>query len=105
MKELHSSLIKMCADLVASVGVPFESTTELQRQVLASFAFGMTFAIGQIERLTPPEVHALSIKMLMMHSNTDRNKRVRSRATSSNLPGEGATQQSRQSFTAASMGT
>src|SRR5262249_10936966 len=59
MKELHSSLIKMCADLFASVGVPFESTTELQRQVLASFAF------GQIEHLTPPQVHALSIAMLV----------------------------------------
>ena len=65
MKELHSSLIKMCADLFASVGVPFESTTELQRQVLASFAFGMTFAVGQIEHLTPPQVHALSIAMLV----------------------------------------
>ena len=65
MKELRSSLTKMCADLFASVGVPFESTTELQRQVLASFAFGMTFAVGQIEHLTPPQVHALSIAMLV----------------------------------------
>jgi len=65
IKELQSSLIKMCADLFASVGVPFESTTELQRQVLASFAFGMTFAVGQIEHLTPPQVHALSIAMLV----------------------------------------
>ena len=65
MKELHSSLINMCTDLFASVGVPFESTTELQRQVLASFAFGMTFAVGQIEHLTPPQVHALSIAMLV----------------------------------------
>ena len=65
MKALRSSVANMCADLVASVGIPFESTTELQRQVLASFAFGMTFAIGQTEHLTPPEVHALSITMLM----------------------------------------
>ena len=65
LKALRSSLDEMCDDLVASAGVPFEGTTELQRQVLASFAFGMTFAIGQIERLTPPEVHALSITMLI----------------------------------------
>jgi Immunity protein 48 len=65
MKVLRSSLASMCDDLIASAGVPFESTTELQRQLLASFAFGMTFAIGQIEHLTPPEVHALSISMLM----------------------------------------
>jgi hypothetical protein len=55
----------MCADLLEAAGVPFESTTELQRQVLASFAFGMAFAAGQTEHLTPPEVHALSITMLM----------------------------------------
>jgi len=65
MKILRSSLVNMCADLVASVGIPFESTTELQRQLLVSFAFAMTFAMGQIEHLTPPEVHALSITMLM----------------------------------------
>jgi hypothetical protein len=64
MKALRSRVNNMCADLVASLGVPFESTTELQRQMLACFAFGMTFAIGQIEHLTPPEVHALSITML-----------------------------------------
>jgi hypothetical protein len=64
MKVLRSSLASMCNDLIASGGVPFEATTELQRQLLASFAFGMTFAIGQIEHLTPPEVHALSIAML-----------------------------------------
>ena len=65
MKVLRSAVASMCDDLVASGGVPFESTTELQRQMLASFAFGMTFVIGQIEHLTPPEVHALSITMLM----------------------------------------
>jgi hypothetical protein len=65
MKALRGSVADMCADLVASGGIPFESTTELQRQMLASFAFGMTFALGQTEHLTPPEVHALSITMLM----------------------------------------
>ena len=65
MKALRSSVANMCADLVASVGVPFASTTELQRQMLACFAFGMTFAIGRTEHLTPPEVQALSITMLM----------------------------------------
>ena len=65
MKALRSSVANMCADLVASAGIPFESTTELQRQMLASFAFGMTFALGQTEHLTPPQVHALAITMLM----------------------------------------
>jgi hypothetical protein len=64
MKTLRSTLVEMSADLLACTGIPFEETTELQRQLLASFAFGMIFAIGQIERLTPAEVHALSITML-----------------------------------------
>jgi hypothetical protein len=59
------------------LNLAFESTAELQRQVLASFAFGMTFAAGRTEHLTPPEVHALS--MLMDASNTHI-KRERSQA-------------------------
>ena len=80
MKALRSSIANMCADLVAAAGVPFGSTTELQRQVLASFAFGMTFAAGQTEHLTPPEVHALSITMLMDAFNIAGTRRLHSRA-------------------------
>lgn len=62
--HVRGNRVRMGNDLVASTGMPFESTTELQRQLLASFAFGMVFAICQIEHLSPPEVHALSITML-----------------------------------------
>ncbi len=55
----------MASDLFGVVGIPFERTTELQRQILASFAFGMVFAVGQTNRLSPPEVHALAISCLM----------------------------------------
>jgi hypothetical protein len=55
----------MSADLFAVIEIPFSETTELQRQLLASFAFGMTFAVGKIEKLSPFEVHALSITMLI----------------------------------------
>jgi hypothetical protein len=65
LKDLRSSIEIMSNDLFVVIGIPFEKTSELQRQLLASFAFGMTFAIAQIERLTPPEVHALAITMLM----------------------------------------
>jgi hypothetical protein len=51
----------MASELFGVIGVPFEQTSELQRQILASFAFGMIFAIGQIKRLSPPDVHALAI--------------------------------------------
>ena len=105
MKALRSSVANMCADLVASVGFPFESTTELQRQVLASFAFGMTFAIGQTEHLTPPEVHALSITMLM---DAFKYSAKQAGAFSSRLIESaevGVIPQSTSSFTAASRGT
>ena len=51
----------MADELIAAVGIPFEQTSELQRQILASFAFGMIFAVGQIKRLSPPDVHAMVI--------------------------------------------
>jgi len=51
----------MAGELFAVAGVPFEKASELQRQVLATFAFGMIFALGKIERLSPPDVHALAI--------------------------------------------
>jgi hypothetical protein len=55
----------MATDLFGVVGVPFEQTSELQRQILAAFAFGMIFAVGKINRLSPPDVHALAICCLM----------------------------------------
>jgi hypothetical protein len=55
----------MASELFDVVGLPFEKTSELQRQILASFAFGMIFAVGQIKRLSPPDVHALAICCLM----------------------------------------
>jgi hypothetical protein len=55
----------MASELFGVVGIPFEQTSELQRQIMASFAFGMIFAVGQIKRLSPPDVHALAICCLM----------------------------------------
>jgi hypothetical protein len=51
----------MARSLFDVIALPFEKTTELERQVVATFAFGMLFAAGQIRRFSPPEVHALSI--------------------------------------------
>jgi len=55
----------MASDLFDVVGIPFEETTELQRQLLAAFAFGMMFAVVHFEKLSPPDAHALAIAMLM----------------------------------------
>jgi hypothetical protein len=47
------------------LGIRFEETTELQRQLLVSYSFGMLFVIGRLNKLTPPEVLALSVCMLL----------------------------------------
>jgi len=55
----------MATGLFGVVGIPFENTSELQRQVLAAFAFGMVYSVGRIEDLSPAEVHALELALLM----------------------------------------
>ena len=55
----------MADELFDVMILPFAHSTELQRQVLATFAFGMVYHLAQLRTLTPAEVHALSIAMLM----------------------------------------
>jgi hypothetical protein len=62
---VRHEIASMASELFDAIGLPFEQTSELQRQILASFAFGMIFAVGQIKRLSPPEVHALAICCLV----------------------------------------
>ena len=62
---VRRDIAAMAGELFDVIGIPFEQTTELRRQLLAVFAFGMTFAVGQFKKLTPPEVHALAIACLM----------------------------------------
>jgi len=65
MKSLRTALNSMSANLFVVIRIPFEETSELQRQLLAAFAFGMSFAVGKIENLPPPDVFALAIIMLL----------------------------------------
>jgi Immunity protein 48 len=51
--------------MFTAAGIPFGETTELQRQLLAAYTFGMLFALGRLHKLTPPDVHALTILMLL----------------------------------------
>jgi hypothetical protein len=62
---IRREISDMAGGLFGVVGIPLDQTSELQRQLLAAYAFGMTFAVGQVKRLTPPEVHALAICCLM----------------------------------------
>jgi len=61
LKTLRNDVAAMGEDLFTVVNIPFKETSELQRQLLTAFCFGMLFAIGQIRKLTPSEVHALAI--------------------------------------------
>ncbi|GLQ30009.1 Imm48 family immunity protein [Litoribrevibacter albus] len=54
----------MVSSIFPVIGIKFEETSELQRQLLAAFAFGMVYADGQIKGLPPAEVHGLAISML-----------------------------------------
>ena len=65
LKALRGQSAQMVGELFAIVGIPFEKTTELQRQLLAAFSFGMLFAVGQCNKLAASEIHALSISLLM----------------------------------------
>ena len=65
LAPLRAEVNQMAAGLFGLIGIPFERTSELQRQVLASFAFGMIFAMGRLKGLKPPEVHAMVIACLM----------------------------------------
>jgi hypothetical protein len=64
MARLGRDVVTMATHLFDAVEIPFERTSEVQRQVLAAFAFGIVNAAGMKERLAPPEVHALAIVVL-----------------------------------------
>ena len=53
------------ADLFRICGIEFAKTTEMQRQISGAFLFGVTFVHGKIAGLTPPDIQALSITMLV----------------------------------------
>jgi hypothetical protein len=65
LKALRGLSAEMAQELFSVVGIPFEKTTELQRQLLAAFSFGMLFALGQFNKLTAAEIHGLGICVLM----------------------------------------
>jgi immunity protein 48 of polymorphic toxin system len=65
MTRLRREVAAMASGLFELAGIPFERTTELQRQVLAAFVFGMIYAAGRLAGRTQPEVHALALGCLL----------------------------------------
>ncbi|MBB6020419.1 hypothetical protein HNR77_001480 [Paenibacillus sp. JGP012] len=64
-----SELEQMVNQVCERIGTPLHETTELQRQVLAAFGFGAVYSITHRDRLTEPQAHALSIRMLIKPFN------------------------------------
>jgi hypothetical protein len=64
-KTLRRQSAEMGEALFSVLGIPFDETTELQRQLLAAYSFGMLFAAGRLNKLDPPDVHALAIVVLL----------------------------------------
>ncbi|PYE47535.1 immunity protein 48 of polymorphic toxin system [Paenibacillus barcinonensis] len=64
-----SELEQMVEQICERIGTPLHETTELQRQVLAAFGFGAVYSITHRDRLTEPQAHALSIRMLIKPFN------------------------------------
>jgi hypothetical protein len=65
LEPVRSEIAGMANEVFGVVGIPFEQTSELQRQVLAAFTFGMIFAAAKMKGLPPTDVHALAIACLM----------------------------------------
>jgi hypothetical protein len=65
LSSLREMLAKDTQSLFAAIGVPFDRSTELQRQLLAAYGFGIVYAEGRTNNLSPSDIHALSITALM----------------------------------------
>lgn len=48
-------------EILALLNIDLSDTSELERQVLACFAFGVLYATGKEKGLEPAQIHALSI--------------------------------------------
>ena len=64
LKALRADNAKMLSEVTEAIDRPLEGTTEDERQLLAIFGFGMLYAAGRTQNMTPPEIHALTIALL-----------------------------------------
>jgi hypothetical protein len=62
---LRRAIAQMSRDTFTVAKVSLEQCTEPQRRLVAAFVFGMVFTIGQINQLSPSDIHALTIAYLL----------------------------------------
>ncbi len=65
LKEMRTEISDAVTSLLVESGFPIESASDLLREVIGAFAFGMVFGFGNARGLQPPDVHALAVTTLM----------------------------------------
>jgi hypothetical protein len=65
VKKVKDELTKLVNEIFKLINIKFEDTTELERQVIATFTFGLINAISLNEGLNQPQIHALTIAVLI----------------------------------------
>jgi hypothetical protein len=63
--EHRKNVSEHAREVFRACSIEFERTSELQRQVSGAFLFGVVSAYGMSCRLSPPDVHALAVSMLI----------------------------------------
>ena len=61
---LGDKIHEMARQLCGLIQVPIENTSESQRQVLATFAFGMVWGVADAEELKYPDIYGFGLTML-----------------------------------------
>jgi Immunity protein 48 len=57
----RNELNRMASSLLQVADVEFDRSSELEQALVGTFFFGMLHAYGMLNRLSPPDVHALAI--------------------------------------------
>lgn len=65
IEKVEEEISKIVNELFNLIEVEFENTTELERQVVAAFCFGMINAMAVTESLSQAQTHASTIAMLI----------------------------------------
>lgn len=51
--------------LIAASGLKFDHASQLEQALIGTFFFGMAYAHGRCNKLSPPQIHALALKAYM----------------------------------------
>lgn len=64
LTNMRKDNIQMLSSFFNIIDIELKQTSELQRQILAAFSFGMVYSKGRENSLSASEIHAISILYL-----------------------------------------